>query len=361
MNLTKDQREAINKITKFFNQDKDTLFVLNGKAGTGKSEILKHIIEKELVSHCSYLAPTNKARNNVNNRLKEERVETIHSFLFYSHLGEDGKLYFKDRNNYNKNIIVDEYSMVGNSLLNKIKGSSSKVCLIGDNNQLPPVKDSTPSLKINYNLDKVIRSEDKIVQLSHSVINDKYFNSRKIPREYFVDDKKMIEICSRENLQILCYTNKTRIRTNKIVRKVLERKNDIEYGDKMITLFNLDFLPKSEVVKIEEVFAKGDSDVYRTTISFDGRCYGVRAFKQHLNALAYKDIREIRPRYGARGNDNFVGLDYAYCLTTHRFQGSEADEVLVMLEPSLEGKALYNRWLYTSITRAKKKIYFYKV
>lgn len=43
--------------------------------------------------------------------------------------------------------------------------------------------------------------------------------------------------------------------------------------------------------------------------------------------------------------------DYAYALTAHKAQGSEFDDVMVIdeLPPS------YTRWLYTSITRAKKR------
>lgn len=45
--------------------------------------------------------------------------------------------------------------------------------------------------------------------------------------------------------------------------------------------------------------------------------------------------------------------DYAYATTVHKAQGSEYDDVVVYGEP---GMGDYNRWMYTAITRAKKRL-----
>jgi exodeoxyribonuclease-5 len=48
-------------------------------------------------------------------------------------------------------------------------------------------------------------------------------------------------------------------------------------------------------------------------------------------------------------------MDYGYALTCHKSQGSEYDNVLVLVESKIPSN-LYNKWLYTAITRAKKSV-----
>lgn len=50
-------------------------------------------------------------------------------------------------------------------------------------------------------------------------------------------------------------------------------------------------------------------------------------------------------------------IDYAYAISVHKFQGSEADNICVVDESFVfdkDGTDYKNRWLYTAITRAKK-------
>lgn len=52
-----------------------------------------------------------------------------------------------------------------------------------------------------------------------------------------------------------------------------------------------------------------------------------------------------------------IELDYAYGLTCHRMQGSEADSVLVIADGFVErmSAADRRRWLYTAVTRARRR------
>ena len=51
----------------------------------------------------------------------------------------------------------------------------------------------------------------------------------------------------------------------------------------------------------------------------------------------------------------FDSFDFGYCLTVHKAQGSEFDFVIVFDESYIFGEDRA-RWLYTAITRAKKKL-----
>lgn len=55
------------------------------------------------------------------------------------------------------------------------------------------------------------------------------------------------------------------------------------------------------------------------------------------------------------GAFNLNRFEYGYCISCHKAQGSEFDNVIVFDE-SYCFKEDKNRWLYTAITRAKKKL-----
>jgi exodeoxyribonuclease V alpha subunit len=49
----------------------------------------------------------------------------------------------------------------------------------------------------------------------------------------------------------------------------------------------------------------------------------------------------------------------AYCITIHKSQGSEFNEVAILV-PSYSGRVLSPKLIYTALTRAKNKIHLYK-
>ena len=58
---------------------------------------------------------------------------------------------------------------------------------------------------------------------------------------------------------------------------------------------------------------------------------------------------------------NLDYFDFAYCITTHKAQGSEFKNVLVIEEGDFMFKGdLWARWLYTAVSRAREKLIIYK-
>ena len=48
-------------------------------------------------------------------------------------------------------------------------------------------------------------------------------------------------------------------------------------------------------------------------------------------------------------------FEYSYCLSVHKSQGSECDEVLILVP---DGSEVFGREiLYTAVTRARRKVY----
>ena len=53
-------------------------------------------------------------------------------------------------------------------------------------------------------------------------------------------------------------------------------------------------------------------------------------------------------------------MNLAYCVTIHKSQGSEFDEVHILLPDSVPGM-LTRRLLYTAVTRAKQSVTIYSI
>jgi superfamily I DNA/RNA helicase len=57
----------------------------------------------------------------------------------------------------------------------------------------------------------------------------------------------------------------------------------------------------------------------------------------------------------SRWSENGLDLNFGYCITCHKAQGSEYDSVMIIDEPEFYGVPRY-RWLYTACTRAKRHL-----
>ena len=151
LNQYKDNPEAL-EVIRLINYTNDSVF-LTGKAGTGKSTLLKKITS-QLNRNFIIVAPTGIAAINVSG-------QTIHSFFRIAprpYLPEDKDIEFiENKQEILKNldlIVIDEVSMVRADVMNAIDLSlrknlkSSKpfagiqLLMIGDLFQLPPVIDS---------------------------------------------------------------------------------------------------------------------------------------------------------------------------------------------------------------------------
>lgn len=171
MKLTNDQNNAINAFKEFLESD-DQVFLLKGSAGTGKTTLMKMLVE--LVSNVSshLMAPTGRAAMILGEKSKHE-ANTIHSTIYcYEeelYKDEEGKLYFKLKQNAdpaNDIYFVDESSMVSDRYMENEMfrfGSGHllpdlfeycdgrKIVFVGDYAQLPPVGQSiSPALDAEH-------------------------------------------------------------------------------------------------------------------------------------------------------------------------------------------------------------------
>jgi ATP-dependent exoDNAse (exonuclease V) alpha subunit len=192
MELTEDQSLVFEQIFEWARSTDTSIAILTGSAGTGKTTLLKAIVDKldSMKKTATLLAPTGRAA-----RILEKRTlrpaTTIHSAIYElgdlevesetntSQLEIDTagfSMPFKLKNGDAKAnfFIIDESSMVSDkatdndflsfgsgrllhdllhytNLLNKPKSQRTKILFVGDNAQLPPVKSSdSPALSRAY-------------------------------------------------------------------------------------------------------------------------------------------------------------------------------------------------------------------
>ena len=94
---------------------------------------------------------------------------------------------------------------------------------------------------------------------------------------------------------------------------------------------------------------------YEVEILFNGEEIPYRGKISKYQFHKEKYLEEVKGIHYSEIGDRF---DFGYALTVHKSQGSQAERVLLFEEPSAYWEdELWNRWLYTAVTRAVKELY----
>lgn len=155
--LNNDQRAAFFKLRNFIMSPEDSIFVLKGYAGTGKTFLVQRLVEFirkiDPYGQIALTAPTNKAVRVLmrGTKLQAKNVAyiTVHSLLGLKEtIDAEGNITFT-RDNRNKNtiidisyLIIDELSMLDDKLYNDIYNyhrETVRIIMMGDPAQIPPV------------------------------------------------------------------------------------------------------------------------------------------------------------------------------------------------------------------------------
>ncbi len=267
--LSEKQKEAIEAV------NENNICVITGGPGTGKTTIIKNIIElykkhKKKVVLC---APTGRAAKKMSETTGEE-AKTIHRLLDIGKIEEDDKIESVDADIAPIDadvIIIDEMSMVDLFLMNYIMKSvyiGTKLVLVGDVNQLPSVgpgsvlKDIIESETIEtVQLNHIFRQAAKshIIVNAHNVNNGEPFAKKQgdeISDFFYINESNqekilnnVISLCNGrlknygdydffKNIQVLTPTKKGKLGTkelNKELQKQLNPESELKgqknYGE----------------------------------------------------------------------------------------------------------------------------------
>lgn len=227
-NPTCKQDIFFNEISRFITEkDNDSIFVLKGYAGTGKTTVISTIVNNlsEIGKKYVLLAPTGRAAKVIAN-YSQKPAFTIHKKIYFPKKITGGGVGFTLQPNKHKNtvFIVDEASMISDSpdsspkregygqqsktlyangsLLDDLisyiySGADCKMILLGDTAQLPPVNlDISPALDtdrlaLNYRKEvKSIEFDEVMRQAEESGILSNATELRELLREDFITDFK---------------------------------------------------------------------------------------------------------------------------------------------------------------------------
>ncbi len=396
--LTADQIKADKLIEDWFLHSTRQVFVLAGFAGTGKTTLLKHTVTQTLNlipdESAAFVTPTGKAATVL---IRGGIPATTLHRLIYQSIPEDQeieingkkvkieKLTFKRRENIDKSIkliVLDEASMVSDSVLWDLMEFGVKLLLCGDNAQLPPVEGFNTYLKSpDYTLRSIVRQQldNPIIKISELAREDKYIPYGRYGDCVSVINKRLFTGERRKNYllkadQIICGLNKTRYALNDELRTLRGLGELPESGDKLIcTLNNWEqYIDGEYRFNLVNGIIGTAYDPFYDSSSGIGFMQFKPDFLDELcpEALPFDTGIFTDGRYRYKHGDYFekfnedgeaVGaftlnrFEYGYCISCHKAQGSEFDNA-VIFDESYAFKEDKSRWLYTAITRAKKKL-----
>ena len=362
-------------IEKSFKRD---FLIITGGPGTGKTTIMKGIVElyrlmnkysyEKLCDRVALLAPTGRAAK----RMSEATLmpaSTIHRFLKWS---KDNNKF--QVNEYNKSkvefVLIDEASMIDTYLMaSLLKGLSStcKIIIVGDDHQLPSVgpgevlHDLISSNKLEVvELNELYRQEvdSNIITLAYDI------RKKEIDKDIFnVDDDLTFIECSNEdvinNICEICNTYKDiSYKKFQILAPMYKGLNGIdEINRRVRDIFNQKSKVKKEY-KVGDILLREEDKVIQLTNMPDDNVYnGDIGLIYRINSLGKKEIHiDFDSNIVKYTPTNFVNFRQAYAISIHKAQGSEFDVVVI---PMVKGynKMLYQKLIYTAVTRAKEKLY----
>lgn len=357
--LTEEQQTAITKIQDWFDKPGFSEFRLGGYAGTGKTTIIKTLIDPKRNGNMKPLigAFTGKACHVLRKKGILDAA-TLHSTIYDCVDNGDGTFDIELKRQlgtaWNKpNLyIVDEASMLTTDLHRDLKSFGIKLLFIGDPGQLEPVGDNPNLMKSpDYALTKIYRQAEKspIITLASLVRNGSPVRFADTTGAVTVKPKFVGDDELAEANQVLCAKNATRGLLNRRVRNHLGKLgSEITEGEKLICLKN-----NRNFQMFNGLIA------FVTTIRNDFHDHWVVDLKDEADKT-YQQIpvwklpfqRELEE--GEYAPKHLIHMDYGYAITVHKSQGSEWEHVLVYDEVLY--KTDMKRWRYTAITRASQKL-----
>ena len=335
---TFEQENVVKILADFlFCRKTDTLFLLKGYAGTGKTSLIGALVKTldQLEQKCILLAPTGRAAK-VFSHYAGHPAYTIHKKIYRqrSFSNEMDNFSINDNLHQHTLFIVDEASMIANDglsgtmfgtgrLLDDLiqyvySGQGCRLMLIGDTAQLPPVgEEESPALSADalkgYGLEVYEALLTEVVRQLHDsgvlwnatelrryIAEDDFFTLPLIKVEGFTDVKvvpgnELIEAINDSYEQVgmdetivVCRSNKRANIYNKGIRNmILYREEELESGDLLMVAKNNYFW--AEGSKEVDFIANGDIAVVRR-VRREREMYGFRFADVTLRFPDYNDV-----------------------------------------------------------------------
>jgi exodeoxyribonuclease-5 len=424
VDFSEDQDEAYKKIKRWLADKHDMLLTLGGYAGSGKSTLASVLAGELYDKKVAFCALTGKATNVLRGKMRDagvyspkHTISTIHSMRYqcFTHdcstheplpegqtCPDSGKLCWSlkeagpDEEPYDL-IVVDEASMVSESILKDLLSLNVKLLAIGDHGQLPPVMgQASLMVRPNLRLEKIHRQAhgNPILELS-AIIREtgqlpdylpegdrgdvnfvEAINYTDVMKDVFKQVKEGFSLpfgkplASIADIATLTYTNRARVRYNEVLRAVAYNMPEKRLpqtpmiDDQVICLRNafrtafngMRGVLNSAVPAKNPHFFDGVATFAEDNLKFRG------SVNRHIfgrqKPIETLDDLKIHGLHVYTWDQMGFMLDYGYALTVHKAQGSQFHTASVVIErPFNVSDDNWKRWAYTAVTRASERLF----
>src|SRR5215210_5617164 len=362
--FTSDQDSALKAIDAWLKETPPArgaakIFRLFGYAGTGKTTLARHIAESA-DGKVHFAAFTGKAAM-VMRRKGCAGATTIHSLIYRAReSGEevpDFELWDEAPASKAKLIVIDECSMVDEELGRDLMSFGVPVLVLGDPAQLPPIQGGGFFTEVEPDamLTEVHRQaeDNPIIRLSMDIragleLEPGRYGETEIVTRDRLDGQRVVDAD-----QVLVGRNATRRAYNMRMRERRGFTGELPAtGDKLVCLRN----NKRKGLFNGALWSVKEKPSTRRDI--------IKMRLTHDDGFAGKGIKvSVRPECLTGGIEGlewpmrkrFDEFDYGYVLTVHKSQGSQWDDVVLFDESAIFAESR-QRWLYTGVTRAAKRL-----
>ena len=360
--LSEEQKRALH----YFSEKK--VFIITGCPGTGKTTILKAIVQlaQKTGLNLTCMTPTGISAKKLSTVIKYDAY-TIHRRLGYR--GNDWE--YGEVNKFSTDLaIIDEVSMLDQEVFYRLLSALKKqthIIFVGDHNQLPSVGpgnvlrelincDQIPVVK----LDKIFRQDEAsdIIKAAHRIIHGdmdlELFKNDPTADIYLMRVKEIGEI------ERIVVALADKFKAEKRQFQIITARNTGPLGiDSLNAILQGALNPASpslNEIKLKEfTLRRGDRIIVKKN--------------DYANEIFNGDIGKVIALGAGRVNiqidDRIIDLSVedlndriklAYSLTVHRAQGQEYKFVILLFINQFGKNMLQRNLLYTALTRAKEKV-----
>lgn len=353
----------------------ENVMIITGGPGTGKSTIVKGIIDTyarlfnsdNVLEEVLLLAPTGRASKRLN-EITKHKAQTIHKAL-----GFDGKKFSFGPNNQliAKMVIIDEMSMVDILICNRLFAaipSDCKIVIVGDVDQIPSVgpgevlSDLISSKEITtIHLKEIHRQakDSSIISLAHyvnqGIIPENILEKQHDRNFIYLDEDKILD-----NIKIIIEQALTKdMDILRDIQVLIPMYRGILGIDNVNTFLQDCFNPlkdgEDELVTPKQRFRINDKVIQLVNRNEDQIMNGDIGL---VHSFVYTNgyISQMSVQFDGKRVDyikeEYEQLKLAYAISIHKSQGSEFKTVIIPFTNKYYSM-LKRRLYYTAITRAK--------